>query len=80
MKKIIMSLFIAAVLSGCQTPEVGSCATSLNGTCLGRYDASMNIIPVGGVDVRYAGTECSGGGVDARVCSGTVKTKVYSWE
>lgn len=80
MKKLLVAAFAVISLSGCAQKTPGMCATSVNGQCLGRYDQNLNIVAVGGVDMRFTGVKCSSGGKDAQVCSGTASIKTVSYE
>ena len=80
MKKLLIAAFAVIALSGCAQKTPGMCATSVNGQCLGRYDQNLNIVAVGGVDMRFTGVKCSNGGSGVSICSGTTSTKTVSYE
>ena len=80
MKKMILVIAAAASLIGCSHREAGMCATAIGGVCVGRYDESLNVVPVGGVDMRFAGFECRSDSVGTMVCSGKASVSAESWE
>lgn len=78
MKKIIIAAIMAssAILCGCAAQPDGVCATSVSGVCMARWQGGERI-PVGEVDIRYAGLVGGAGGE----FSGSVETvSVKSWE
>lgn len=75
MKKLIISVMAVAALTGCAPKANGICATSVEGTCVGRW-MDGEVVAVGGVDQRYTGLVMDADGS----IHGTVSTKTVSWE
>ncbi len=75
MKKLLVVVLAAIVLTGCAPKANGVCATAVEGSCMGRW-VDGKVVAVGGVDSRYTGLVMDADGS----IHGTVSTKVYSWE
>lgn len=73
---VLWLILIASVaLTGCSgsRPD-GWCQTSVQGVCLLEWQ-SGNKVPIGGIDMRYAGLVKSNGEI-----SGTTTVSVESWK